>query len=58
VTKGNIENRLSYVDQKYQAHFLELMQNTEILISEETVPIHDRQVPNVPSGKKIIISNT
>jgi hypothetical protein len=58
VTKGNIENCLSYVDQKYQEDFLELMQNIEILISEETVPIHNRQVPNVPSGKKVIISHT
>jgi len=33
--KGSIENCLSYVDQKYQADFLELMHNIEILISEE-----------------------
>jgi len=39
MTKGSIENCLSYVDQKYQADFLELMQNIEILISEETVPL-------------------
>jgi hypothetical protein len=35
MTKGSIENCLSYVDQKYQADFLELMHNIEILISEE-----------------------
>ena len=58
MTKGNIEDSLSQVDQKYQADFLELMQNIEILISEEPAPISERQLPNVPSGKKIITSHT
>jgi len=57
MTKGAIENCLSYVNQKYHADFLELMRNIEIIISEETVPIRERQLPNVPSGKKIIISH-
>jgi len=42
MTKGAIENCLSYVNQKYQADFLELMRNIEIIISEETAPIRER----------------
>jgi len=40
MTKGSIENCFSYVDQNYLADFLELVQNIEILISEETIPLH------------------
>jgi len=36
VAKDNIENCLSYVDQKYHEDFLELMQNVQILISEDS----------------------
>jgi hypothetical protein len=50
MTKENIENCLQYVDQKYQEDFIELMQNIEILISEETLSINERQL--LPKDKK------
>jgi len=34
--EDNIENCLSYVDQKYHEDFLELMQNVQILILEDS----------------------
>lgn len=49
MTKENIEKCLPYVDEKYQAHFLELMQNIEILISE-SLTAQERQLDD----KKII----
>jgi hypothetical protein len=56
MTKENIENCLQYVDQKYQEDFLELMQNIEILISEETLPVNERQ--SLPKDKNMTISHT
>lgn len=57
MTKENIEKCLSYVDQNYHESFLELMQNIEILISEESVPLRERQPP-LPKDKKTTTSHT
>lgn len=56
MTKENIEKCLSYVDQKYHEGFLQLMQNIEILISEESVPLHERQP--LSKDKKTTTSHT
>jgi hypothetical protein len=51
MNKENIDKCLSYVHQKYQADFLELMQNIEIILSESLpTKIQEGQ----PNDKKII----